>query len=181
MKIILFIISMAYLYNIDWLININSTIEKINMEAILKKVKSIENENEHSLMKKYKLNDYNKIEYVFKEKFIDTFIVQYFTKGKFVFAHLDFIIAEYFHKGTMYPGRELGEITESREYFKNENEGINLRRSIDYYETSNIESLKLELQKMVFDTTWIGNDEYLKRIHSLKRIKKHFLKKNASH
>jgi len=170
MKFFLIIFSITLSYNIDWINDSNSNIIKINKESILKKTKSIDKKNERTLIKKYKLNEFKKIELVLSGDYADTMNFQYFTKGNFVFAELDFIIADYFQKGAYYTGRAKGEITETKQYFKNENEGIKLRRSIDYYENSNLDSLKLELQKTQFDTTLLENTDYLK----IKRVFKKF-------
>ena len=172
MKILLFLLSLTFLNNVEWVNDLNSTIEKINKEAIIKKEKSNKTKSEQTVIKKYKLKDYKKIELNGSGTFIDTFNFQYFSKGNFVFAQMDFIIADYFHKGANYSGRAKGEITENKFYFKNEKEGIKLRRTIDYYENSNIDSLIPDLQRKNFDTTLIGNDEYLVTKKSFKKISK---------
>lgn len=172
MKISLFFIIFALFINCNWINELDTSIEKINKQAILRNEKSIKNDNEQSVWKIYKFKDYNKIELNGTGKFMDTFSYQFYANKKFVFATSDFIIADYFHKGVNYSGRAKGEITENKFYYKNEKEGMKLTRTIDYYENSNLDSLILALQKKNFDTAQIGNDEYLLTKRSFKKISK---------
>lgn len=173
MKQLLLILGFAATVQADWLTDIHSDVDKINRDSILKRTRLIHSENEQISVSKYKLKDFEKTVMGSKSEIIDTITTDFFSKGNFVFARFNFLIADYIHKGVDYPGRAQGEITEIREYFKNENEGIKLHRSTDFFENSNIDSIRLELHRMPFDTIALNSENYQKIVRSYKRSKKY--------
>ena len=57
MKILLFLLSLTFLNNVDWVNDLNSTIEKINKESIIKKEKSNKTKYEQTVIKKSLVSD----------------------------------------------------------------------------------------------------------------------------
>ena len=152
MKCLLLIFLFSNSPHIDWVDDLDRKINVINTNSILKKEKHSNSKYEITVTKKYKYKRYKKIEVTLSGSFFSSFNFQTFSKNGFVFATHSFIQAPYLQKGGNYPGRPEGEITEVKEYFLSKNEGLKLRRTIDYFENSNIDSLKLELLKKEFDT-----------------------------
>lgn len=174
MKLFLIIFTITLSLNLDWVDNLNATINKINKEAILKKENSEIKVNVQSYVRQYKLIDFEKVEFLEIKEHSETMNLQLFSKGNLLFAYSDFIVMDYFHKGAENPEKAKGKITESRKYYKKEKEGVLFRRSIEYYENNNIDSMKLELQKMQFDTTYLDKEDYTKDKLVLTRIKRIF-------
>ena len=61
-------------------------------------------------------------------------------------------------------------LVDSRTYFKNETEGINLIRKVNIYETDKIEDIKKKLNKMEFETKNLNGEDYLRLKEKFDRI-----------
>lgn len=145
-----------------WIEESQTTINTIDKDAVLKKTKLTENDGERVCYSRFKLENQEKIEVVTTGRFVDSMIVHYYSEGAALFASRVYLIADYFHKGAYYEGRPEGEITEIRKYYKTEQKGIQLKRSVDYFPNSNRDSLHVELQKLPFDTLILTNEDYVK-------------------
>jgi len=129
MKLFLFIFTITLSLNLDWVDNLNATINKINKKAILKKESSEIKVNVQSYVRQYKLKDpdnigtdFEKVEFLEIKEHSETMNLQLFSKGNLLFVYLDFIVVDYLHKGAKNPEQAKGEITESRKYYKNKKE-----------------------------------------------------------
>ena len=173
MRILFILLSITFFSDLNWLSETEIIINEINSKSKIQSFKKNETDIDKIIITKYKLKEYSKLEITIKRNEIDTLNFQYYSKKDFVFANLTYYIAPYFlQKGVQYPGRSQGNLKEEKIYFKNKNEGLKFSRSLEYFENSNIDSLKLALQKNKFDTTSIGNDEYLEIASRYKRMSK---------
>lgn len=174
MMALLFVLFIKSLISINWITEKDLTIAQINSKSVLKKKKEGIEEGSSFILEQYKLDDYNRLALsVGKGKYVDTLNYQLYSNREFVFARVDYIVADYLlNKGAYFIGKPVGEITERKVFFKDKTTGIVLKRTIDYSEISNMDSLKNVLNKKSFDTTWVGNEEYLKQESIYKRFKK---------
>lgn len=156
----------------DWITSLDTQIDTINQKAILKKSKQTENDGERVYYSRYKLGNQEKMEVVTTGRFVDSMIVQYYSNGDVMFANRIYLIADYIHKGAHYPGRAEGEMTELREYYHNDQEGIQLRRTLDYFPGTNLDSLHQELLKEPYDTLLLTNEDYVKSRSAQRRLRK---------
>lgn len=63
-------------------------------------------------------------------------------------------------------------LVDSRTYFKNETEGINFIRQIDFYETDKIEDIQKKLNKLEFETKNLNGEDYIRLKEKFDRITK---------
>lgn len=165
------LIALLFLPN-DWITTLDTRINTINREAALKKTKRKENQGERVETSLYKWEKQEKLEIITGGRFTDSMIVQYYSESAFVYANRTYLIADYIHKGAHYPERAEGEMTEIREYYHNEQEGIRLRRTLDYFPGTNRDSLHQELLKEPYDTLILTHVDYVKTANAQKRIRK---------
>ena len=89
----------------------------------------------------------------------------------------DFILGEIISgkDALLYKRKRLGNepyatLVDSRTYFKNETEGINLIRQVNIYETDKIEEIKKKLNKLEFETKILNGEDYIRLKEKFDRI-----------
>lgn len=173
MKVFLLSLLMILSSQISWIEAIDLKIFEINRDAISKKIKVLKDEKDTFFYERYKLNHFEKLHLHFSSSFVDSMNVVFYEENEFIFGRTEFYVAEYFHKGAPYPNRPVGEITEVKSYFQTDTNGIQLKRTIDYLENSNKDSLIRLLNKQVYDTTFLNAIDYQKVKRHYKHTRKH--------
>jgi hypothetical protein len=169
MKIIVCFIVLISLINSNWNSEIEKTILEIDNNSTLKKSKRKDN----NIIKFYKYKSYKKIDLISGKDFLfDTAHFEFYASKDSVFARKIFCIGKYLSKGATKNTDPIGLLEENIQIYKSENEGLQYSRSIDYYKNSNIDSLIFELKKTNYDTTKIGNEDYILVKKGYKILKK---------
>lgn len=148
-----------------------SRIEKIDQNATLKSTKTKDNWT----LKKYNLDKVRKVQIeCVDDPFWNEFFSEYYIENGFMFCQKFKLKAPYLSKGVRRKEDPVGELTEIIRYFQSNTLGVELSRSIEYFEGSNIDSLKKQLEIKVFDTLKIGKTNYQSAKSSYRFIKKMF-------
>jgi hypothetical protein len=164
---------MIFLSDISWIEAVDLKIFEIDRDATSKKKKVLKAEMDTFFYERYKLNHIEKLHLHYSSSFVDSMNVFFYKENDFIFGRVEFYVAEYFHKGAPYPNRPVGEITEIKSYFQTDTNGIQLKRTIDYLENSNKDSLIRLLNKLVYDTTFLDAIDYQKVTRHYKHARKH--------
>ncbi len=156
-----------------WVNEIDDTINKINHQGILTKEKVLEDEWYHLERRIYTHEKWTKFESILKSYspfLYDSQLKMYLFKGDFVAEH-DMSSELYLHKGGQMI-RGDGVIKEVLTYYKNEEEGIRYARSLEFKDSSQIDSLKMVLLDLPFEETLLTQEDYQKSVDRYDRIMK---------
>lgn len=155
--------------NVNWFTDTEKLIDSIDEKSILKTTKIRNN----VVVKFFKYGEFKKTEfYLSKDSFCDSAMVELYASKKGAFARKIISKGPFLRKNGKLSTDPDGAIDETIQIFKSEKEGIELNRSIEYYSTSNLDSLFIQLNKISFDTTKIGNEEYIITQQIYKKWKK---------
>lgn len=121
---------------------------------------------------KSKFEKLEKTSISFHAELLDTIVLSYYFESKFLFLFESFNSGDYLKKGHPSPEMAIGEMTELKEYYQDKSNGIGLKRRVEYFEYSNLDSLQQVLLQIPFDTLLLNADDYKKRVSSFKRFKK---------
>jgi hypothetical protein len=131
-----------------------------------------EKSGESYTLRGYRLGDLEKRTFVFETTgLFGSGSFGFYAKSGIVFARKIVSADPYLRKGVKMENDPEGTIGERNWYFRNENEGISERRSIDYFANSNKDSLRIVLQQQPFETDSIGHEEYLQVKQGYERSK----------
>lgn len=156
-----------------WVEDINAQIEQIDRVGKMTKEKVVEDESYISIERFYKFEKWSKFEFTLSSKGIfrlDWEHKIYTNKGRIIVDH-SINCSSHIHKGR--PSfRGDGYFSEEITYYKNVDEGIRYKRSIEYSDTAQIDSLKICLAELPFEETQLTHEDYTKTLARYKRIKK---------
>jgi hypothetical protein len=124
------------------------------------------------IMNKYKYKKLEKYTFSGHSFLMDTGCFSFYSENNLWFLYASFSIEKYLHKGYSDVEREVGTISETKEYYQTKSHGIRFKRSIDYFENSNKDSLREVLSQMPFDTLYLNSGDYKKTTSFLKRMKR---------
>ncbi len=156
-----------------WVKEMDETIKKIDHEGILTKEKVLEDEWYRSEKRIYTLEKWTKFESILKSYLRsrdDSQLNMYLFKGDFVADH-EMSSELYRHKGGQMIRRD-GVIKEVLTYYKNEEEGIRYARSIEFKDSSQIDSVKMVLLHLPFEATLLTHEDYQKSSDRYDRMMK---------
>jgi len=159
-----------------WVDDIDAKIERIDREGELKKEKVLEDVSGRIAKRIIKLEKWLKFESKLATNgfFRSWELNMYLLKGDFIADH-DISCQLYIHKG----GKAIigdGVIKEELTYYKNENEGIRYAREMEFLDSTQIDSVKMELVHAPFVQTPLTHDDYIQSLNRFKRFMKTFRK-----
>lgn len=86
--------------------------------------------------------------------------INYYDNEGFIFGEIIKGTTVLLYKRNRLEDEPYATIIESRTYYKNKNEGINLIREINLYEGDDIENIKKKLRKKEFEQRSLGAEDY---------------------
>ena len=147
----LILILLSFVFQNGWLDETKKLISEIDKKAVIVDSKEIEDKDGIFTKIEYKTEEFNKTQVkIVHSKLIDI-ESNFYEKGDFLFGEIMNGKSVLIYKRERLKSDPYATLVESRTYFKNETEGINLTRKVNIYESDNIEDLKEKLKKMKFE------------------------------
>jgi hypothetical protein len=172
MNKLLILIFIVFGLQTDWLNETKKTISETDKNGILINSKVVEDEDGKSTTTEYKAGETKKIKVEFiHTKLMDIEMNFYEEKG-FILGEIISGKDVLLYKRKRLENEPYGTLVDSRTYFKNENEGINLTRKVNIYESDKIEDIKKELNKLEFETKNLNGEDYIRLKEKFERITK---------
>lgn len=155
--------------NIDWIKQVEKTIDQIDRNATQVDRTEMKEKDAKSILSQSKFDDFSKMALEYAHGDLMDIAVNYYAKDDFIFAHFVKGKEVILYKRQKRENDPVSILIESKTYFKNEKEGIRKSRQIKVHTNDNIESLNLQLQKKEFETHILNYEDY-------QRMKKDYLK-----
>ncbi|MDO5971279.1 hypothetical protein Q4Q35_15835 [Flavivirga aquimarina] len=156
----------------DWLNETKKTIAETDKNAVLIATKVIDEKDGKSTTTEYKAGEKKKIKVEFVHTKLMDIEMYFYEKNGFVFGEIingkDILL----YKRKRLESEPYATLIDSRTYFKNETEGINLIRKVNIYETDKIEDVRKKLNKLKFETKNLNGDDYIRMKEKFYRITK---------
>ena len=156
----------------DWLNETKKAIAKTDKNAVLIDTKVIDEKNGKSTTTEYKAGEKKKIKIEFVHTKLIDIEMSFYEKNGFVFGEIINGKDVLLYKRKRLESEPYATLIDSRTYFKNENEGINLIRKINIYETDKIKDVRKRLNKLEFETKNLNEEDYIRMKEKLDRITK---------
>jgi len=154
----------------DWMEEIKGRVVEMDNAAVLKRTREIKGYNMHE----YRLGKYRKYNVDLTDSnHVHLFFNMYYDKNRLIANH-DYIVSPYYHKGVKTELSPEGEVSEHWTFIRRDNYAVKLKRSIDYFHSSEIDSLRKELVMTAFDTIVLSREELERTIKNNKNLRKRF-------
>ena len=158
--------------NADWFEKRCADIQTINASSIADKPRTVIDIDDTVIVTKSKLNKFRKLNFrAVGSIYFPTYTTNYYHEGSFLFANETTFVSIAIQKGVKQADDPLGEVVEMKVFFNTKMSGIKLKRSIAYFDKSEIDSLVDVLSEMEYDTLTFRKSEYKRNVESYKRIK----------
>ena len=156
----------------DWLNETKETIVETDKNAILIDKKVIDEKDGKSTITEYKAGEKKKIKVEFVHTKLMDIEMSFYEKNGFVFGEKINGKDVLLYKRKRLENEPYATLIDSKTYFKNETEGINLIRKINIYETDKIEDVRKKLNELKFETKNLNGEDYIRMKEKLDRITK---------
>lgn len=156
----------------DWLNEAKKTISETDKNAVLINSKMVEEKEGKSTITEYKVGVIKKIKVEFTHTELLDIELNFYKKNGFVFGEIISGKDVLLYKRKRLVSEPYATLIDSRTYFKNETEGINLIRKINIYETDKIEDVRKKLNELQFEIKNLTGEDYIRMIENLDRINK---------
>ena len=156
----------------DWLNEAKETIVETDKIAVLIDTKVIDKKGGKSTITEYKAAEKKKIKVEFVLTKLMDIEMSFYKKNGFVFGEIINGKDVLLYKRKRLENEPYATLIESRTYFKNETEGINLIRKINIYKTDKIEVVRKKLNKLEFESKNLNGKDYIRIKEKLNRITK---------
>lgn len=169
-----FLIVMLLVFGLqtDWLSETKKLISKTDENAVLIHTEIEDDKGLKAITTVFKAGEIQKIKVEFSHSQLMDIELNLFEKNGFILGEIingkDFLI----HKRKPLENEPYATLVESRTYFKNKTEGINLIREINIYKTDKIEDVKKKLDKLEFKTKNLNAADYIRLKEKFDRITK---------
>lgn len=172
MKVSILVIAFLISVPSDWFEKRIADIETIDEKALLRKsTKAIENNSSIDITE-YKLNKFRKLRYESSHsESLVTFAVNFYHEGSFLFANDYQLTSDLPRKGVRQDVDPLGTIEDCRIVYRAKDSGLKLKRSIFYFDHSEIDSLMNVLVDLPYDTLDLSSSDYTNSVKAYKRMK----------
>lgn len=156
----------------DWFDERGADIEMIDQTATLQKSREEEVNSSTAVISQFKKAKFRKLNYDLKDAYGKvTFTANFYHEGSFLFARDYMFTSDVPYKGMKRDIDPLGLIEQGKTLFETKESGIKLKRSISYFDRSDIDSLYEVLLEMPFDTLMFSESEYDQVVKSYKRMR----------
>jgi len=156
----------------DWLSETKKLVSETNENAVLINTKVVDDKNGKFTTTEYKTGETKRIKVEFLHTELMAIELNYYEKNGLILGEIingkDFLI----NKRKRLENEPYATLIDSRTYFKNENEGINLIRKMNIYKPDKIENIKKKLNKLEFESKNLNADDYIRIKEKFSRITK---------
>jgi hypothetical protein len=156
----------------DWLNETKKLISETDENAVLINTKTVEEKEGKSITTEYKAGEIKKIKVEFTHTELMDIERNIYKKNGFVLGEIINGKDVLLYKRKSLESEPYATLIDSRTYFKNETEGINLTRTINIYKTDKIEDVRKKLNKLEFETKNLNGEDYIQLKEKLDRITK---------
>lgn len=172
MKVSMLMIAFLIAAPSDWFDERVANVETIDKNATLRKSKTAIENNSSIEITEYKLGKFRKLSYESSQTdSLTTFSANFYHEGGFLFANDCKFSSDLLRKGVRQESDPLGTIEEWRIVYESKEYGLKLKRSISYFDHSEIDSLNKVLLDLSYDTIVLNSVEYTKSLNAYKRMK----------
>ncbi|MET2984506.1 hypothetical protein [Aureibaculum conchae] len=172
MNKLLILIFIVFGIQTDWLNETKLSISETDKNAVLIGNKVVHEKDGKSKITEYKAGEKKKIKVEFVHTKLMDIEMNFYEKNGFVFGEIINGKDVLLYKRKRLESEPYATLIDSRTYFKNETEGINLIRKVNIYETDKIEDVRKKLNKLEFETKNLNGDDYIRMKEKFDRITK---------
>ena len=166
------LICIVFGLQINWLKETKEAIVETDKNAVLIDTKVNDDKNGKTTIAEYKAGEKKKIKIdFFFAKLIDI-EMSFYEKNGFVFGEIINEKDVMLYKRKRLKNEPYAILIDSKTYFKNETEGINLTRKINIYETDKIEDVRKKLNKLEYETKNLDGEDYIQMKEKIDRVTK---------
>ncbi|MCG8237379.1 hypothetical protein [Tenacibaculum finnmarkense] len=166
------LIFIAFGLQTDWLNETKETIVEIDKNAVLIDTKVIDEKDGKSTITEYKAGEKKKIKVEFVHTKLMDIEMSFYEKNGFVIGEIINGKDVLLYKRKRLENEPYATLIDSKTYFKNRTEGINLIRKINIYEADKIEDVRKKLNELEFETKNLNGEDYIRMKEKLDRITK---------
>jgi hypothetical protein len=168
----LILIFLVFGLQTDWLNETKKLVSETNEDAVLINTKVVEDNNGKSTTTKYKAGETNRIKVEFVHTKLMDIELNYYEKNGLILGEIINGKDVLLYKRKRLEDEPYATLIDSKTYFKNETEGINLIRKMNVYKSDNIKDLKKKLNKIEFETKNLNADDYIRMKEKFARVTK---------
>lgn len=172
MNKLLILIFIVFGLQTDWLNETKKSISETDNNAVLIETKVVDEKDGKSTTTEYKAGEKRKIKVEFVHTKLMDIEMSFYEKNGFIFGEIITGKDVLLYKRKRLENEPYATLIDSKTYFKNETEGINLIRKINIYETDKIEDVRIKLNKLEFETKNLNEEDYIRMKEKFDRITK---------
>lgn len=156
----------------DWLNETKKSISETDEKAVLIHSKVVEENEVKSTTTEYNAGEIKKIKLEVTHAELIDIEMNFYEKDGFVFGEIINGIDVLLYKRAPLENEPHATLIESKTYFKNKTEGIQLIRKVNMYKSDKVEDVRKKLNKLEFETTTLNGEDYIQMKEKLNRITK---------